>query len=193
MCAPLTSSAAASCVQVQQESSACQIQVEGGTQTFDIGNWDPSALPTWSYTDATKQSVTFEMSGANQCWAQPGASQPYTTTVILNCAKTQSDLIVTAPTGTSCNAVYTMSTPLACKGGSPSGGGAAKKGLSGGWVFIIILIVVFPLYVIGGCVYKSQKLGSTGMEKCPNVEFWRDRQTNRKKKKKKIKKRKKKK
>ena len=41
-------------------------------------------------------------------------------------------------------------------------------------MFIIILCVVIPLYVIIGCIYKSQKLGATGMEKCPNVEFWRD-------------------
>src|SRR4051794_30612584 len=46
--------------------------------------------------------------------------------------------------------------------------------LSGGWIFIIILSVVVPLYVVGGCVYKHQKLGATGMDKCPNVEFWRD-------------------
>jgi hypothetical protein len=42
--------------------------------------------------------------------------------------------------------------------------------LSGGWVFIIILCVVIPVYVAGGCLYKSQKLGATGMDKCPNVE-----------------------
>ena len=54
------------------------------------------------------------------------------------------------------------------------GGGGGKKGLSGGWVFIILLCVLIPLYVVGGCIYKSQKLGATGMDKCPNVEFWRD-------------------
>jgi cation-dependent mannose-6-phosphate receptor len=30
------------------------------------------------------------------------------------------------------------------------------------------------VYVVAGCVYKSQKLGATGVEMCPNVEFWRD-------------------
>lgn len=73
-----------------------------------------------------------------------------------------------------CTQNFTIPTPLACPGGGPGGPGDKKHGLSGGWVFIIILCVVFPLYVIVGCVYKHQKLGATGMDKCPNVEFWRD-------------------
>ncbi len=65
LCGPLTSSDASSCLQVQSQSSACQIQVTQGTQTFDIGNYDPANPPAWKYT-ADKSGVTFDMNGAIQ-------------------------------------------------------------------------------------------------------------------------------
>jgi len=169
ICGPLTSSAASTCTQIDPASSACQIEVQGGAQSFDIGNWPAAAPPVWSYVDAGKTAVQYTISGAPQCWAQGGAPAPYTATVVLQCAKAQGALTVTSAPQ-SCGKTYTLPTPLACEGG----GSSHKKGLSGGWVFIIILCVVFPVYVVGGCVYKSQKLGATGMDKCPNVEFWRD-------------------
>jgi hypothetical protein len=46
--------------------------------------------------------------------------------------------------------------------------------MSGGTVFLIILACVIPVYIIGGCIYKRQKMGTTGVvESCPNVDFWR--------------------
>jgi len=47
-------------------------------------------------------------------------------------------------------------------------------GLSGGWVFVIILIVLSAVYVLAGCIYKSQKQGTKGVESCPNIDFWRE-------------------
>jgi len=170
ICGPLSTSATSTCTQIDPASSVCQIQVQGGAQSFDIGNWPASSPPAWSYIDADKSGVQYKLTGAPQCWAQGGQPQPYTGTVVLKCAGTAGALTVTSPPQ-SCDKTYTLPTPLACKGGGSS---HKKGGLSGGWVFIIILCVVFPVYVVGGCVYKSQKLGATGMDKCPNVEFWRD-------------------
>jgi len=39
---------------------------------------------------------------------------------------------------------------------------------------LIILVVVIPLYIIMGWIYKRFRVGTTGIESCPNVEFWRD-------------------
>jgi len=52
-------------------------------------------------------------------------------------------------------------------------GGGSSSGLSGGWVFIIILIVCIFLYIVAGCVYQRKKKGASGMESFPNIEFWR--------------------
>lgn len=177
VCGPLTSTAAASCTAIQSTSSACQVQVSDGTGAYDTGNWIAAAPPTWGYIDPSAKSlgVMYSMQGAQSCWAQPPA-QYYVANILFTCSTKTGPLAITIP-ARSCIQNYTYPTPLACGGGSgPSGGGSGhkKKGLSGGWVFIIILCVVLPLYVVGGCVYKSQKQGATGMEKCPNIDFWRN-------------------
>jgi len=64
-----------------------------------------------------------------------------------------------------------VTSPLAC--GQKNGGGG-KGGLSGGWVFVIIVLVTSTVYVIGGCVFKHQKQGTQGLESCPNIDFWRE-------------------
>jgi len=71
-----------------------------------------------------------------------------------------------------CQYTLTYGTPHACPG--DSGGGGSSSGLSGGWIFIIILLVGTFLYVVIGCVYKGKQLGATGMERCPQVDFWRE-------------------
>jgi hypothetical protein len=69
-----------------------------------------------------------------------------------------------------CSYTITYGTPAACSGGSGSGK-SSSSGLSGGWIFIIVLLVSFVLYISLGCLYKSKKLGATGSERCPNVDF----------------------
>jgi hypothetical protein len=44
VCGPLTSAAASTCVGVNADSSACQLQVEQGAQTFDLGTRCASAM-----------------------------------------------------------------------------------------------------------------------------------------------------
>jgi hypothetical protein len=47
------------------------------------------------------------------------------------------------------------------------------EGISGGWIFIIIVLCVAFLYTLIGCLWKSQKMGAAGMERSPNIDFWR--------------------
>jgi len=73
-----------------------------------------------------------------------------------------------------CTFVTTLVSPTGCSGGSSGGGGGSSDDLSGGSVFIIILVVVIPVYIIVGCIYKWRVNGTSGIESCPNIEFWRD-------------------
>eukprot|EP00762_Andalucia_godoyi_P005830 ANDGO_06952.mRNA.1 hypothetical protein CAOG_07416 len=59
-----------------------------------------------------------------------------------------------------------------CVGHGSDNGGSAKKGLSGGWIFIIILVVVSAVYFGGGFLFKTFAKGTRGVESCPNHEFW---------------------
>lgn len=48
----------------------------------------------------------------------------------------------------------------------------ADGGLSGGGVFIMVLMVACCLYVCGGCWYRRTKEGADGIEACPHHQFW---------------------
>jgi hypothetical protein len=53
------------------------------------------------------------------------------------------------------------------------GGSAGEGGTSGGTVFLIILIVIIPVYIIGGCLFMRYQRGTVTMkESCPHFEFW---------------------
>ncbi|CAH1799795.1 unnamed protein product [Owenia fusiformis] len=45
--------------------------------------------------------------------------------------------------------------------------------ISVGTILCIILIVLLPLYVIGGMAIKRQRQGARGVEMVPNIEFWK--------------------
>eukprot|EP00657_Telonema_sp_P-1_P012645 TRINITY_DN9319_c0_g1_i1.p1 TRINITY_DN9319_c0_g1~~TRINITY_DN9319_c0_g1_i1.p1 ORF type:complete len:126 (+),score=18.40 TRINITY_DN9319_c0_g1_i1:135-512(+) len=47
-------------------------------------------------------------------------------------------------------------------------------GLGWGWTFVICLAVVTLIYCAIGVCYKVKKVGVTGIEAIPNIEFWRD-------------------
>eukprot|EP00823_Brevimastigomonas_motovehiculus_P005667 TRINITY_DN420_c1_g2_i2.p1 TRINITY_DN420_c1_g2~~TRINITY_DN420_c1_g2_i2.p1 ORF type:complete len:259 (-),score=44.69 TRINITY_DN420_c1_g2_i2:691-1467(-) len=70
------------------------------------------------------------------------------------------------------NLMAYVDSPQGCPG-SGGGGGASKGGLSGGWIFIIILLVVLVVYITAGCIWKYKKVGTVGMENCPNYYFWK--------------------
>ena len=162
VCGVLSSTPAAQCTAIQSTSSACQVQVSGGTGAYDIGNWMASAPPAWNYVDPANPAlgVGYSMMGAQSCWAHPPV-QYYSANILFTCSTTTGPLSITIPQG-SCVQNYTYPTPLAC-GGASGGDGDKKAGLSGGWIFIIILLVTFPVYIVGGCVFKSQRKGTTGM------------------------------
>eukprot|EP00698_Gefionella_okellyi_P017642 TRINITY_DN5195_c0_g1_i1.p1 TRINITY_DN5195_c0_g1~~TRINITY_DN5195_c0_g1_i1.p1 ORF type:complete len:239 (-),score=32.60 TRINITY_DN5195_c0_g1_i1:81-797(-) len=66
---------------------------------------------------------------------------------------------------------FTWASAYACAGAGPGGPGG---GISGGWVFVIIYLVGFFLYCVIGVIYKWRKVGATGKEMIPNVDFWTD-------------------
>jgi len=153
-----------SCSALGASVSACQ---KGGTSN-DIGDFN-SQVTVWSqYNIAGLNVVDLLLNGSPTCW-QPTGTVPYNSNVLFTCGPDGQPMQVATQQG-QCWFNFTVITSLACGGGGPS----SSHGLSGGWVFIIILSVVVPLYVAVGCVYKAKKLGASGIEMCPNIEFWRD-------------------
>jgi len=53
------------------------------------------------------------------------------------------------------------------------GGGSDDGGISGGWIFIIIMIGVAFLYFVIGLLVKKFAFGAEGIDIIPNVTFWK--------------------
>jgi hypothetical protein len=50
---------------------------------------------------------------------------------------------------------------------------SSAKPLSGGSIFLIVLVCVAIFYPLIGCVYNRHTKGTVGFESCPNLEMWR--------------------
>ena len=80
-------------------------------------------------------------------------------------------LVSAGSTSTGCTWTFSFNSADLCAGG---GGGSGKGGLSGGWIFIIVLIVVSFVYFAGGALFMRYRMGASGVEMVPNLTFWRD-------------------
>jgi len=47
-----------------------------------------------------------------------------------------------------------------------------QRGLSGGSIFLIILVVLLFVYCAGGITYNIKVKGASGAESVPNIAFW---------------------
>jgi len=83
--------------------------------------------------------------------------------VYLRCAKTAGKPVAQRVSN---DFVLTYDHPAGC----PASGGSG--GLSGGWIFLIILLVVTVLYIGIGCAVCIKKYEKRGIEACPHKDFW---------------------
>ena len=44
--------------------------------------------------------------------------------------------------------------------------------MSAGGTFMMVLFFALAIYLVGGCFYKRQNEGATGIEACPHHTFW---------------------
>jgi len=59
------------------------------------------------------------------------------------------------------------------KKGGDGGGGDDDSGISGGWIFIFIILGIFFLYFVIGLLVKKFAFGAEGIDIIPNVTFWK--------------------
>jgi len=138
--------------------------------------WDGSG--TWATcTDpfcGTGGGVQVSFANGDIC-----SGNPRTVTIMIACnAQTTGKLQYTVSAQGLCGYLIKATHQAGCKGNPPPPGPTPgvnpSGGLSGGWIFIIIFLCTTFTYVVVGCIYKRQKMGTAGMESCPNVDFWRD-------------------
>jgi len=158
-----------------QSSGAMICQTKLGTTDYVamIASWTKSPDATWDIIDPNDPKAGAKLTFVNgdQCYVA-GQWIPRTAIVNLRCGTSSSDTF-TINEGAGCTFNIELTSPNACAGGG-GGGGSSDDGLSGGSVFMIILVVVVFVYIVGGCIFKTVKQGTSGIESCPNIEFWRD-------------------
>lgn len=110
-------------------------------------------------------------------------NETVTTTLFLQCAPNRQDPdtptfdyveIAPDPDVRLCDFQIFFRAPEACFThfpDDPTDNGAT--GLSGGWVFTIIVIVFTFVYFVGGLLYNRFLTGAKGSESVPNISFWR--------------------
>jgi len=106
--------------------------------------------------------ITYSKGSASNC-----GSKQRNTTVYLFCDPSTPgsfDCIYENKAIASCSYIIIFRSQYAC---------ASSGGFDGGWVFVIIVVCVIPLYLIIGALWKF-RTGARGIELIPNIEFWKE-------------------
>jgi hypothetical protein len=162
--------------------TVCQVDQTTGNFVANVASWAKAGTPDaqWSIINANDPAYGAQMKFINGDLCFIFGVQRQRTAYLQFVCGTQN---VTAPNAfnvseddSTCTFVTLLVSPTACSGGGGGGGGSGgdSDDLSGGSVFIIILVVVIPVYIVVGCIYKWRVNGTSGIESCPNIEFWRD-------------------
>jgi len=143
--------------------SICQY-TPTGSYLFMISSWVLSPSPKFFLLDPTNPSLGVGVSLANgdSCQSSPR-------TVVLNVPCDPSSLGSTFTVMFSgCSYTITFPSSAGCPITVTSG-----SRLSGGEIYLIAVAVAVVVYLIAGCAYKRLRFGSSGIDACPNVDFWR--------------------
>jgi len=165
----------AECATSDKQGGLCQYR-KTGEFMHSISSWSypPENLPVWQPLDGSPSNGLLIIFSNGDVCAYNGHAYPRDLNLRLICdpnAGTGGAYTITVSANPPCTYTLQFRTAVACPGPIPK----SVTGLSGGWIFIIILIVVIPVYCVLGCIYNRKRKGTTGMvESIPNVEFWKD-------------------
>jgi len=157
--------------------TVCQVNSGTGAFVATVASWQKSPDASWGIINAASPSNGAKQTFTNGdiCWIF-GQQRIRTAILTFNCGSSVQNTFTVTEDDNTCTFTIQISSPYACAGGSSGGGGGGggDGGLSGGSIFLIMLVCIVPVYILVGCIYKTKVNGTSGIESCPNVEFWRD-------------------
>jgi len=151
---------------------------------FNVVNMGTSA--SWSFitpNDPSSGAKVVVSAGRDVddsfCMSNPNAAQ---FTVYFKCLSLPGDdsfsITSVASATNGCQWVFTVNSAAVCAlypplpPPTPTPGSSSS--LSGGWIFIIILLIATFVYCVGGVLYMKFRRQATGWDLIPNSGFWRE-------------------
>jgi len=142
-----------------------------------LSSWVGTPAPTWALINAgdPTKGVQVSMANGDACYNM-GTTQPRAVTINFPCTPNVPGGAYTISTQQTNPCAYIVSFPTqySCPGAGPGpgpdptpGGGGGSSKLSGGTIFLIVMVVVIPVYIAAGCIFKRQRQGTTGCESAP--------------------------
>jgi len=138
-------------------------------QFFHLVATASSPLTSWSPLDPNNATAGAILYTANGDICGGTTTQHLAATFIFLCDPS-TPVTIGKVIDDNCSYSVNISTMYAC--GQSSNNNGSK--LSGGSIFLIILVVIISLYIVIGVCYNRIKKGTTGIESCPNIDFWKD-------------------
>lgn len=166
--------------QTQQQADPWGQQTQQAQQPADP--WAPAPTPPAnSWGQPAQQSNPYAQNAAGAPGGQPLSPGKHSTlgmTIMALCDKTLKQPVAMqfargqTYKDRSSGYLFVIAAAHACPTSPP--GDVLGTGLNWGWFFITMLSITMALYCGIGMVWKYKKLGVTGIETVPNIEFWRD-------------------
>eukprot|EP01107_Rhizomastix_libera_P016459 TRINITY_DN687_c0_g1_i4.p1 TRINITY_DN687_c0_g1~~TRINITY_DN687_c0_g1_i4.p1 ORF type:complete len:238 (+),score=31.90 TRINITY_DN687_c0_g1_i4:169-882(+) len=145
------------------DSMICQI---AGAESKSCGIL--SSLAGSDSSDGGDKGVTLAINGGTE-GCETGLYR--SSTIYLSCGTTTTVYDFHEDT---CHYNFWVRSPAGCPASKGKSDSKSKKGLSGGSVILIILLVCTVLYIGCGIGYNYKFAGKRGAEMLPNLQFWKD-------------------
>jgi len=141
---------------------ACALQRDQHSYCYSLATWDNSGKAT-STSDGF--SLDFENGSPDFC------KDPRGSKFMFQCDETVEVGDIATNEDSNCHYKITVPTKYVC----PEyiiHGSASGSGLSGGSIFLIILLVLISVYCIGGLGFNKYKGSAEGLQLIPQTNFW---------------------
>jgi len=145
-------------------SGVCAVQFLEGTvggTCYALGTWDNS----YTLTSTSKGfTLEFDNGSSDIC------GFPRSVVYDFQCSEgTAVGTMIVAESTASCSYTVTVPTMYVCDEYIIGGG---KAGLSGGSIFLIILLVLITVYFLGGFGFNTYRKSLSGLQAMPHKHFW---------------------
>ena len=140
------------------------VQIDAAKTCFVLGSLDVE--PVWALLNPAEPAAGVKVTykGGDMCSAPIAA--PRQITMEFECDRTVPATQITSELeNPTCQYTMRLKSPYAC----PDAGG-----MSIGWIFIILAIVMVVVYVGGGIAYNMRTHDAKGFDAVPNLNAWRE-------------------